>query len=243
MGACSQGNMHEWMEAQFCGGQKDQMHRDLANLEVQCRDLLSEDPSSPFVTHVPDVHINTDGSTGAKIPIRRLHRLSQLGFAEENHPKSSAAMHAVYVCLETLCCGDGARTHCYPIEILYTWKIAGVDTLAAGDEIKPFSLVVFVGTAVTMTHYVFVLAVMGTKILSDPSVPEEVKKEVANRTMRALVITCTCDPQGSPDKQLELAMSAKMQASMRTRPTILSMMRVFEMKVEMIMGPEDDKED
>ena len=227
----------------FSGSAAQKLAMDMMSLELQCRRILGKEPSSNYITQVPHEHQIVNQDSGESTPIRRLHRLYQIGFSLLHHPKSPAASYCVEQILESLVFGQGAQTHRYPLEIEYSWEVPGQQTAKAGDEIQNFSLVVLIGSSVCMSHMAFVLGVLRLNILNDSSLETELQQCIALNVMKAMVVTCTCRPAGSKAEQLTSAMGEKMQAALRTRPTPTSMAKVFKLVMQTSLKDGEDEED
>lgn len=152
--------------------------------EALARRILERPAHSAYQEKVPATHFTE--REGYREFTKRVIRLFQIGFSEKHHPKSRAAFYAVRDILQTIFYGEGPRTHEHWMEIMFTWPIEGEPTLKPNDAIPDFSLVVFIGTAVTMAHMLFAVMMMESKSLEDAHLDDVLKKDLALRTMKCL---------------------------------------------------------
>ena len=166
-----------------------------------------------------------DGSEATVLKHRA--RIWQFGMDELYSLKGASPLHSVLKCMKSNLMGKNMNnTEKHPIEVLYNLALP----LSPGDPIPDFSTGVANGNAVVISCHVCCIVAIELKWLdadSDLNSDPAILAEVAKRLIRCIRLTCTHDPKGDLQEQIQETLSSKIQASSRTRPTTMQMLFSF----------------
>lgn len=198
---------------------------DLDKLEADITKLLSKSskPAKPDAgcltsTPVPPAPVTPDEEDAdrAQATLHRI-RLKYLAVSERLCLKGASSLHAIVNSLKVCLTGTGNQTEKYPVDILF-----GLGGLLAGQPLAPLSVGLGNGVAVIMScHLLSFCAIKFGWLTSGSPLPPVVQQSVGRRLLRCLRVSARYDPAPDLQTQIQKTFQAKVQASLRTRPTPL----------------------